>query len=148
MVDALKHAGEFALGDRAYSSKDNMLVTFKKHGRDHSPSEKVYNYLLRHWRDSVERVNGRFKVYSVLAVRHRTPWNATTRNRHYKIVNILAGVIDMELATIKPLNKNPTPRIQLSELQQWYQCLKDADRLITVDYDNAKKLRKLYFRDK
>jgi len=46
---------------------------------------------------------------------------------------VLAAVVDLELETIKPLNKNPTPRINRSKLQTWIRSLSQKDSIISIE---------------
>jgi len=127
IVTFLKQNGEWALADRAYCTKDNMLVTFKKPRGGYKPEQRLFNYLLRHWRDAVERVNQRFKVFQVLDSRFRAPISVERNfNFHKKLVFILTSVVDFELGTIKPLNKMPTPKINQVELKCWYQRISNT----------------------
>jgi len=67
--------------------------------------------------------------------------------QHTKIVHIIAGVIDLELATIKPLNKKRTPKIPAESLMRWYNSLVNLDPVVTIDYDNSAEKRKQLFDD-
>jgi len=97
---------ELALADRAYKRSDNFIVTHKKTKHGLGAEKRAYNYLCRHYRDAIERINGRLKNWAILKQRYRPD----DYFLHQQFTRVLIVILDLQLASTKPLNSQ-LPRV-------------------------------------
>lgn len=72
--DALERLGETCIGDPAYIGSDHFLAPFKRSANSRLTREqKAFNLLLSKFRNTVERVNRRLKIFQIIHQRWRHP---------------------------------------------------------------------------
>ena len=99
LVANLARNNEMCIGDKAYQGPRQFVTPYKSYGnRPLSPQQLEHNRILESYRNIVERMNERLKIWQVNAVRWRHPLE-----KHVKVFQVSAMLTNLILF-FHPLN--------------------------------------------
>ena len=91
--------GEISIGDKAYSGSNAFVTPYKQYrGVPLTEDQQNFNLFLEQYRNGVERVNSRLKIFKVVEHKWRHPLV-----KHPLVFRVVALIVNMSL-TLHPLN--------------------------------------------
>lgn len=100
-MDFAYRNGEVGIGDKAYRGCISFVTPFKKKRNVNLTQEqKDYNKYLEKYRNNVERVNNRLKIFKCMVDRWRHSIDDQPR-----VVQVLAAIVNISFI-FRPLNKD------------------------------------------